>query len=65
MKKIWINKARSFKEMEEFDREYYFRMSPEQRLDIIQQLREMYRKNQKRNRRENRTRLRRIVKVIQ
>ena len=42
MKKIWMHKARSFKEAEEFDRNYYLRMGPEERLETVQLLREIY-----------------------
>ena len=70
MKKIWINKPKSFKEAEDFNRKYYAQMTPEERLSIMQELREIYpkfsRKNQKRsNTHEIRRRLQRIVKIIQ
>lgn len=69
MKKIWIKKTKSFEEAEEFDRSYYLNMSATERLDIVQQLREMYHKikrgQRKRGKNANRKRLRRIIKVIQ
>jgi len=42
MKKIWINKARSFKSAEEFDIEYYQKIGPRKRLELMQILREMF-----------------------
>lgn len=63
MKKIWIDKARSFKEAEKFDQNYYFKMSSSERLETIQFLREAYFK-MKKKRHEGRTRLRRALKII-
>ena len=72
MKKIWVHKSKSFKEAEEFDRLYYFEMSPAQRLDIVQELREMYFKFPKQRRHPDkglknasRKRLRRVIKIVQ
>ncbi len=70
MKKIWVNKANNFKEAEEFDRKYYAQMTPEERLSIVQELREIYlkfpKKNQKGpNKHASRKRLQRVVKIIQ
>ena len=69
-KRIWVNVARNFKEAEEFDKKYYAEMTPEERLSIVQELREMYPKFSKRGRKgqlnhENRRRLQRVVKIIQ
>ena len=61
MKRIWINKANSFKEAEEFDRNYYAQMTPEERLSIVQELREMYFKFAKVRSR----RLQRVIKIIE
>ncbi len=36
-----MNKAKSFEEAEEFDRNYYAQMTPQQRLSIVQELRGM------------------------
>lgn len=63
MKKIWINKANSFKEAAEFDLEYYIRMSRSERISTMQFLREIYHKL-KVPRNGNGKRLRRIIKVI-
>ena len=47
MKKIWVNKANSFKEAEEFDRRYYSQMGARERLETMQFLRETYDKFKK------------------
>ncbi len=65
MRKIWIKKCNSFRASEEFDRQYYARMSPEQRLEIVQFLREIYYKFNRQYKSEDRKRLRRVVKIIQ
>lgn len=68
MKKIWIHKAKSFKDAEEFDRKYYAEMTPEERLSIVQELREMYLKfpSSKRTvKHESRKGLRRVIKIVQ
>ena len=66
MKRIWVNKAKSFKEAEEFDRKYYNQMTPEERLSIVQELREMYLKFSRKgaSKYASRKRLRRVIKVI-
>jgi len=64
MRKIWVNKAKSFKEAEEFDRNYYAAMSKTEKLETMQFLREMYYKI-KNVKNEGRKRLRRVIKVIQ
>ena len=63
MKKIWINKTNSFKEAEQFDENYYLSMSREQRLEIVQFLREQYFKIRSRQS-ESRKGLRRFIRVI-
>ena len=40
MKKIWIHKASSFREAEKFDADYYQGMTPSERLETVQLLRE-------------------------
>ncbi|MCD6578455.1 hypothetical protein J7L48_03190 [bacterium] len=64
MKKVWVNVARSFEEAEEFDFEYYLNMTPEERLDIMQFLRDEYIKTKGLNKNEIRKGLRRSIKVI-
>ena len=64
MKKFWVHKADSFKEAEDFDREYYLAMPGEERLETVQFLREAYYKI-KGVKNESRKGLRRVIKVIQ
>lgn len=64
MKKIWVNKARLFKDAEKFDRNYYAAMSKTEKLETMQFLREIYSKI-KGLKNEGRKRLRRVIKVIQ
>ena len=63
MKKIWINKANSFKEAAEFDSVYYAKMSKSERIGTMQLLREIYLKFRV-PRNENGKRLRRVIKII-
>jgi hypothetical protein len=65
MKKIWIKKFASHQKAEEADHEYYSKLSPEERLGIIQFLRETYFKMKGIFRHEGRGRLRRVIKIIQ
>ena len=62
--KWWIRKAKSFKEAEEFDDEYYRKMPPEDRLSDIQFCRQMYFKLKRINIDEIRKGLRRFYKVV-
>ena len=64
MKKIWINKAKSFKDAEQFDIEYYSGMSNKERLETVQFLREIYYKFNRKNNNENRKKLRRTIRFI-
>jgi len=64
MKKIWVNKAASFKEAEKFDEEYYRAMSEIERLEIVQFLRETHYKLDG-GKNEDRKGLRGFVKIIQ
>jgi hypothetical protein len=63
MKKIWINKANSFKEAAEFDSVYYAKMSKAERIGTMQFLREVYHKLRA-SKIENGKRLRRVIKII-
>ncbi|MBM3246903.1 MAG: hypothetical protein FJZ13_06255 [Candidatus Omnitrophica bacterium] len=63
MKKIWMHKAKSFKEAEDFENRYYMEETPEERLSDIQLCRELYFRIKKIN--ANRKRLRRVVRVLQ
>ncbi len=64
MKRIWVNKTNSFKDAENFDLEYYLSMTPLERLDIMQRLREDYFRINKGLKRESRKGLRRSIKII-
>ena len=69
MRRIWIHKAKSFAEAKKFDRQYYANMSAEERLSIVQDLRESHlkffpQKPIKKRKRENRERLCRITTII-
>lgn len=64
MKKIWVNKTDSFEEAERADDNYYRAMTPGERLEIMQFLREMHFKLKKDLRNEGRKGLRRSIKVI-
>ncbi|MEO0205258.1 MAG: hypothetical protein ABIL22_01120 [candidate division WOR-3 bacterium] len=65
MKRIWVNKAKSSKSAERFDHEYYLSMTPAQRLEIMQFLRETFNRVRPCRINEGRKRLRRFVKIIQ
>ncbi len=65
MKKIWIKKFKSFKEADEADNQYYFKMSPAERIETMQYLREIYLKFKGKRKNDGRKRLRRVIKVFQ
>ena len=62
MKKVWIKKSHSFKQAEEFDQNYYLKMSAKERLEIVQFLRE--RVSKLKNENGSPGRLRRVIKII-
>ena len=64
MKRIWINKAGTFKEAQDFDTAYYLGLSSEKRLETVQILREEYFKSNGLEFREDGKRLRRVFRVI-
>jgi hypothetical protein len=64
MKRIWINKAGTFKEAQDFDTAYYLGLSSEERLETVQILREEYFKSNGLEFREDGKRLRRVFRVI-
>jgi hypothetical protein len=64
MKKIWINRAKSFEEAQEFDNTYYACFSSAERLESVQILREEYIKMNGLANREDGKRLRRVFRVI-
>jgi DNA polymerase III delta subunit len=65
MKKVWIHKADSFADAEEFERNYYSKMSPSERLETVQILREVYFKLKKGSKDESRKGLRRVLKIAE
>ena len=64
MKKIWVNKAKSFEEARDFDNEYYQRLSSAERVESVQILREEYFKMNGPVNREDGKRLRRVFRII-
>ncbi len=64
MKKIWVNRARSFKEAEDFDIAYYASLSSTERVESVQILREEFFKSNGLEFREDGKRLRRVFRVI-
>lgn len=64
-KKIWINKANSFKAAREFDDNYYLSMTSKEGLEAMQFLREMHFKMKKGLKNEGRKRLRRIIRITE
>ena len=68
MKKIWIHKTSSFRKAEKFDADYYLAMTPSERLETVQLLREEYSKIRGKRggiRGENTEGLRRVIRVVQ
>lgn len=59
--KIWVRKCKNFREANRYDIEYYLKMRPEERLEIVQMLREMRSKFTKN---EDRKGLRRVVRIV-
>jgi len=62
LKKIWVQKATSFREAARFDRQYYQALSPNERIEIVDRLRSMVRKFRKG--RNGGTRLRKVIRVV-
>lgn len=62
MKKIWIHKARSFQAAERFEQQYYQAMSPKERVETVDWLRQVARKLRKVH---GGKRLRRVITIIQ
>ena len=65
MQKIWVRKAKSFSKAQEQDIEYYLKMSPQERLETVQFLREQHPKFARVKLNESRKRLRRTVRIVQ
>lgn len=64
MKKIWVNRARSFEEAQDFDNAYYLSLSSTERVESVQVLREEFFKSNGLELREDGKRLRRVFRVI-
>ncbi len=64
MKKIYVNRARSFKEAEDFDIAYYASLSSTERVESVQILCEEFFKSNGLEFREDGKRLRRVFRVI-
>ena len=63
MKKIWVHKAKSFEDAKRFDQRYYQAMSPRERVETVDWLRQIARKFKKIG--NGGTRLRRVVTIVQ
>ena len=64
MKKIWINRAKSFEDAQDFDGAYYLSLSSAERVESVQFLREEYFKSHGLKQREDGKRLRRVFRII-
>ncbi|MEO0095242.1 MAG: hypothetical protein ABIL46_04605 [candidate division WOR-3 bacterium] len=65
MKRIWVKRVKSSKSAEGFDHEYCLSMTPAERLEMMQILREMFDKIKPCRINEGGKGLRRFVKIIQ
>lgn len=63
-KRIWVNKSNSFEKAQKFDDSYYLSMTPKERLETIQFLREESLKLKKGKKHEGGERLRRVFKLV-
>jgi len=63
--KIWMKRAKSFSEAQEQDTDYYLNMSAQERLEIVQFLREQHPKFARVKLSESGKGLRRTVRVVQ
>ena len=61
---MWIRVAHSFRQAEEFERQYYRSMSPEERLSTVQFLRESLGQFSKKGQHAYRKGLRRVIRVV-
>jgi len=64
IKKIWVKKSSSFKAARRFDMEYYLSMSPAERLETMQFLREIAFKFKSGLRYEKGRRLQRVISIL-
>lgn len=61
--KVWIKKFNSFEEASEEDLRYHFNMTPEERLETVEYLREVFYKLK--GHEKGREGLRRVFKIIE
>jgi len=61
--KIWVHKAASFRAAERFERRYYQAMSPNERVETVDLLRQTARKLKKIG--NGGARLRRVIRIVQ
>jgi hypothetical protein len=64
MKKIWVNRAKSFEEAQDFDNAYYLSLSSKDRVESVQILREEFFQSSGLEFREDGKRLRRVFRII-
>lgn len=64
MARIWIHKSKSPEETAAFELSYYLKMSPTQRLETVQYIREGLFQRMKKIKGKNGKRLRRVLKII-
>ena len=64
MKKIWVNRAKSFEDAQDFDNAYYLHLSSRERVESVQFLREEFFKSYGLKFCENGKRLRRVFRII-
>jgi hypothetical protein len=64
MKKIWVNRAKSFQAAQDFDHDYYLRLSSAERVESVQILREEYINSHGLKLGEDGKRLRRVFRII-
>jgi hypothetical protein len=63
--KIWVKKSRTFSEAQDQDLQYYMNMTPQERIETVQLLREQYFKFNGNVPDESGKGLRRTVRVVQ
>ena len=64
MEKIWVNRAKSFEEAQDFDKAYYLRLSSAEKVENVQFLGEEFFKSCSLKFREDGKRLRRVFRII-
>lgn len=62
--RVWVHKARSFEAAQKFERSYYQGLTGDERVETMQFLRERHFESTGFLDRENRKRLRRVLRVV-